>query len=113
MVREGSIIFESEGNGLRPFVDAIDSVDLDGAMIGDRMVGKASALLSCYAKPAMLYTPRITDEALEILEKDGINVRYDSIVKMSACIYDAALSGIEDPEDAYGIIRRMVYDERK
>jgi uncharacterized integral membrane protein (TIGR00697 family) len=113
VVREGSIIFESDGRGLRPFVDAIDSVDLDGAMIGDRMVGKASALLSCYAKPAMLYTPSITDEALEILEKEGINVRYDSIVKMPACVYDAALSGIEGPEDAYGIIRRMIYDERE
>jgi hypothetical protein len=113
VVREGSIVFESDGNGLRPFVDAIDGADLEGAVIGDRMVGKASALLSCYAKPAMLYTPRITDKALEILEKKGITVRYDGIVKMPACIYDAALEGIEDPEAAYGMIRRMVYDERE
>ncbi|MDY6986347.1 MAG: DUF1893 domain-containing protein [Candidatus Thermoplasmatota archaeon] len=107
-VKKGSVVFESEDKGLKPFIDAIDSADLEGSLIGDRIIGKASALLSCYSKAHMLYTPRITEEALSYLNREGIKIEYEEVVNMRECNYDIALKGVEDSEKAYVIIKGMM-----
>lgn len=107
-VKEGSVVFESEDKGLKPFIDAIDSADLEGSLIGDRIIGKASALLACYSRAYMLYAPRITEEALAYLNREGIKIKYEEIVNMRECVYDVALKGVEDPEKAYVIIKGMM-----
>ncbi len=107
-VKKGSVVFESEDKGLKPFIDAIDSADLEGSLMGDRMIGKASALLACYSKACMLYAPRIAEEALAYLNRERIKIEYEEIVNMRECVYDKALKGVEDPEKAYVIIKGMM-----
>lgn len=68
-VKEGSVVFESKDKRLKPFIDAIDSTDLEGSLIDNRIIGRASALLACYSKAYMLYALRITEEALAYLNK--------------------------------------------
>jgi hypothetical protein len=114
-IKDGVVFFESEGKGLRPFIEAIEQehTDLRGAVVGDRVIGRASALLVCYSKPYLVYTPRITEDARNLLKKRGskIKVRYDEVIEMDKCFYDSAIDGIEDPEKAYIILKEVTEDE--
>lgn len=111
VIKDGSVVFESTDRGLKPFVKAIESTNLKGALIGDRMVGRASAMLACYSEPSAIYTLGITKEALAILNSRRIKVVYDAVIEMPSCIYDATLKGVEEPEEAYRIVKEMTEDE--
>ena len=99
-------IFESKERGLKPFTDAIEKFDLKDSYIGDKFVGKASALLASHALPSLIYASSITKEALKILDRNKIRVVYEKeISRMKKCEYDELLDGTYSPREAYEKIR--------
>jgi hypothetical protein len=74
--------------------------------MGDKFVGKASALLASYALPSLIYASSITKEALKILDRNKIRVVYEKeISRMKKCEYDELLDGTYSPREAYEKIR--------
>lgn len=52
-----------------------------GAMIFDKIIGRAAALLLSYSGAKKILTPVITRNALAILQRGGAEIKYDKIVK--------------------------------
>ena len=52
VVKNGNILTKKQGDGMRPILEAIDELreDMQGSIVGDRILGKASALLCVYSK---------------------------------------------------------------
>ena len=51
---------KKKGEGIRPFLEVIEEMgeDIHGSVIGDRIIGRASALLCCYSKVRAVYSHR-------------------------------------------------------
>jgi len=60
VVDSGKIWRKKKGEGIRPFLEVIDEMceDIHGSVIGDRIIGRASALLCCYSKVRAVYSHR-------------------------------------------------------
>ncbi len=109
MFKNKEEILRKKGKGVRPLFEAVDSSldDLLGATVGDRMVGRASALLCIYAKVACVFAYRATHEAVKLLENHGIEVLVEETIKRIAgrdgtgCIFEKMLTGIDDPQIAF------------
>lgn len=65
-IKEGRVILKSGERGVRPFVQAINELGdtLHGSVIGDRVIGRASAMLCIYLGATAVYTPLISDSAV-------------------------------------------------
>ena len=109
-------IFESKEKGLKPFLDAIDKFELKDAYMGDKFVGKASALLASYVQPSHIYASSITREALKILDRNKIRVSYNKeIAMLKKCKYDDLLgkTNISSTGEAYEKIRAYEMKNKK
>ena len=73
IVKKGQVLLSSKEGGLRPFFQAIVSMnnDLHGAAIADKIVGSAAAMLCLYAQIASVYASIASKEALAILREQG------------------------------------------
>lgn len=108
-------ILRKQGKGVRPLFESVDSSfdDLIGATVGDRMVGRASALLCIYAKASCVYAYRATSEAVQLLQNHGVEVMVGETIDRIAgrdgtgCIFEKMLSDINDPTLAFQRIRRF------
>ena len=85
---------------------------LKGAIVADKIVGKASASLLIVGDVKELYTNIIATPAREMLEKVGIVVSAKEEVPMilnrdrsGQCPMDQSLNGIDDPEECVNILK--------
>lgn len=109
MFKNKEEILRKQGKGVRPLFEVIDSSfdDLLGATVGDRMVGRASALLCIYSNVSSVFAYRATHEAVKLLEKHGIEVLVEETIERIAgrdgtgCIFEKMLTGIDEPELAF------------
>tara|TARA_B100000315_G_C14381844_1_gene497822 strand:+ start:414 stop:815 length:402 start_codon:yes stop_codon:yes gene_type:complete len=114
-VRKGKIIFESNKNGLAPFIEAINahSHDIQKAALADKIVGKAAALLAAYAKIQSVYGSILSLEAAKILEYHKIPYKYDKMVDRiinrqgtDLCPYEKAVLITSNPTEALRCIEK-------
>ncbi|MFY9535232.1 MAG: DUF1893 domain-containing protein [Bacillota bacterium] len=73
-LKDGKVLIEAKERGIRPFVKAVMELGekLEGAVIGDRVIGRASAMLCIYSGVAAAYTPLASDAAIEELRMADI-----------------------------------------
>lgn len=77
----GNKTYTSTFNGIRPMLDFIEQgLDLKGAYVCDRVVGKAVAMLFAYAKVKAVHAIVISRPALDFLNEQNIIVSYDTLV---------------------------------
>ena len=78
-IKEGKVIMEAEDRGIRPFVQAVIELGekLRGAVIGDRVTGRASAMLCIYSGAVAVYTPLASDSAATELQLANIKLIAD------------------------------------
>ena len=86
-----------------------------GSIVGDRILGKASAMLLRYSKVGGVYAPQATKTALILLIVDGIPVEIDELVPFiqnksrdGPCPFEKMLEDVESPETAYNILKENV-----
>ena len=79
----GKIIYKSEASGLRSLIFCLKKYrrKMQGAIVFDRVVGRAAALLLSYGGVKKIITPVISREAIKILERGGAEVEYGKTVK--------------------------------
>ena len=107
---------ESQLRGVLPLVELLDTgMDFSGYSAADKVVGKATAFLYCLMDVAAVYTPVISQAALEVLQGHGIHAEYDLCVpaifnhrRDGFCPMETATKNIDNPEEALAAIRKTL-----
>lgn len=111
---DASLIFSDE-RGVAPLMKLLsdDRLQLKGALVADKVIGKAAALLMTYGYVKEVYTPIISTPAIEVFKRHGIKTHYDIIVERiinrkgdGLCPMETLCLNIDDPEEAFKLINK-------
>ena len=82
VIKNSKILTKRRGVGIKPILEAIDELknSIFGSVIGDRILGKASALLCRYANVKGVYSPQATKMAIALLIMVDIPSQIDQMV---------------------------------
>ena len=82
VVKEGQVLFSSRERGIAPFFQAVQSMgtNLHNAVVADRIVGLAVAMLCLHARITSVYAGIATTGALDMLKGQGVTVSSKSTV---------------------------------
>lgn len=114
---KGDKVYQSKLKGIMPIISKLkeDSEFFNGADVADVVIGKASALLLIYGNVGRIYTPLISEHAVNILEKYNIYCEYDKKVpfilnrnKDGMCPMEQAVIDVDDPKRAYEILLEKI-----
>ena len=118
ILKNNKVIYKSEEQGVIPIINALDNIGkekLRNSLIGDRIVGKAAALLFSLIKPRLIYALIMSKQAMSFLDQEGISYLYDVLVenilnkeKTDICPFEKILLNINDPQEAYKIIKNKI-----
>ena len=110
IVKKGKIVFEAATHGISGVLSAIEKFEyrLNGASVADKVVGKAIALLSVYAKIKSVYASTLSREAKRELEENAVYIEWESLVAnilnvngKETCPLEKLTAQILDPNKAY------------
>ncbi len=103
-----------DGKGIKPLMDYLKKDTFKGAFVGDKRVGKASALLLAYGNVKEVYTPVISKPAIEVFKKNKIKFFaikiVDNIINMNLtdiCPMEKKVQNIDSPEEAYQLFKTL------
>lgn len=108
-------VYTSNDRGVAPLMKLLkeNKAQLKDAMIADKVVGKAAALLMAYGKVKEVYTPTISTPALQVFKNHNIEIHYDKEVGRiinrkgdGLCPMETLCLNIENPEDAFVAINK-------
>ncbi len=117
LVKYGKIWKEKKGMGIKPILELIEEMgkELSEYVIGDRILGRASAFLCRYAKVQAVYSPQATKTAIAILILGGIPCQIDQMIPFiknrngtGMCPFEDLLKDVEEPNDAYKILKEKI-----
>jgi len=83
LVKENEIVNTSRKNGILPILDLYnnDKSILENAIVADKVIGKAAALILKEANIKELYAELISENAIELLDKTNIKYKYNKKVR--------------------------------
>jgi len=117
VIKNSQILTKKKGDGIRPLIEAIEELDeqMQGAIIGDRILGKASALLCRYANASAVYSPQGTKTAIALLIIGGIPSQIEQMIPFiknrfgdGMCPFEKMLENVTEPEEAYEILKERL-----
>lgn len=117
IVKNGVLLTKKSGNGIRPLLDTIQELkkEMNGSIIGDKILGKASALLCIYSKVKGVYSPQSTESAISLLSREDIIYETDKIIPYvknkygdDICPFEKMIENIEQPIEAYKILKGRI-----
>jgi hypothetical protein len=108
----GEITYTTTQRGVAPLLIWLESgVDTCGFSAADKVVGKAAALLYCLLGVRRVYGTVMSDAAVKVLRRNGIEVYWDRLTDgirnragTGPCPLEAATLAIDDPEEALPVI---------
>ncbi len=114
-------VIRSKVKGIARLMALVDEgFSLSGGFVCDRVVGKAAALLMVSLGAKDVYAALLSRPAFECFEKHGVNILYGTLTpaiinrtKDGICPMEKAVLGIEDPKEAYAVLKRTLEDMRK
>ena len=115
VVQNDSMVYSSRDEGLLPLIDAIESGKgyLRNALVFDKVVGRAAALLFCHGKSRHVFADLMSVRALEIFDIYGIKYVYDLLVphilnvdSTDLCPFEKLVEDVSDPEVGYRLISK-------
>lgn len=120
--KDGRIILTSREKGLKPLMMAIAQYkeEIKGAILADKIIGKAGALLAIHGGISEVYAHTISDCAKDILNKNGIRLESNRVVPYiinregtDKCPMEKLVENIEVPEEAYKAIIDFISRQMK
>jgi hypothetical protein len=117
IVKDSNVLIKKKGDGVRPILEVIEESreKIQGSIVGDRILGKASALLCRYSKVKGVYSPQATKTAIAVLIIAGITSQIDEMIPYiknrggnDVCPFEKMLSDIDSPEEVYEILKEKV-----
>ena len=109
-VYNGKDLLTSDLKGIRPWIHWLRECPerLEDAIVVDKVVGKAAAMLMVVAKIKALYTPIISEQAVQYLKHESIALEYDDIVEFISnanrngmCVMEATVIDTVDAHEGY------------
>jgi hypothetical protein len=109
--RDGKVIFQSDGHWLHPLLDLTELVqngriNLEWAEVHDKIVGRAAALLILRLGAVHVHGDLMSELAVDVLQHAGMPHSYNQLIRRIDCATEEILQGIDDPEEAYLIVRK-------
>ena len=107
-------IFESHDRGIAPMMKLLseDQDSLRGACVADKVIGKAAALLFCFAGIQKLYAKTISEHAITVLNDQALPYECGQIVPFivnrtgdGMCPMEQLVLAVSAPEEAYAILK--------
>jgi hypothetical protein len=117
IVKYGKIWMKKKGEGIKPMLEAIEEMgeDINESVIGDKILGKASALLCRYAKANGVYSPQGTKTAIALLIMGGVPCQIDQMIPFiqnkdgdDVCPFEKMLKDVTSPDEAYKILKEKI-----
>ncbi|MDR1916810.1 MAG: DUF1893 domain-containing protein [Synergistaceae bacterium] len=117
VIGDGKILHHSDQRGLTPLLNILDAdpAKLEGAVIGDRFVGLASAFLCIYGRAKAVFALTIADDAIDLLGKHGVLATWQQTVPYiverdltSRYKLDLLVKDVEYPPEAAEMIRKYI-----
>ena len=116
VIRKGANVYSSTARGVKPLLNLLDSgEDYSGYSAADKVVGKAAAMLYVLLSVSKVHACVISEKALAVLAKDGIDVTYDTLVdrihnrtNTGFCPMEEAVWEIEDLQEGLQAVRDKV-----
>ena len=110
---KGNERITSRERGVKPLLELIDDgKSLEGYSAADKVVGTAAAYLYVLLEVKELYAGVISQKAVDVMEKYGIEIEYDTIAEAiinrsgtGYCPMETAVSDAVSPENALELIR--------
>ncbi len=106
VLSDGSRVITSTERGIKPLMNLYggEYSDFDAA---DKVIGKAAAFMYVHIGVSNVYAEVISERALEVFNRYGINTEYKTLVpaienrtKTGFCPMEAAVWDIDDPDEA-------------
>ncbi len=122
VVKDLQVLFQEKGVGITPLWNAIESLgeQMKESIVGDRVMGKASALLCLYAGVQRVYACQISKSALAVLLQAEIPGETDKIIPYvtdkqgtGLCPFEQLLERVTDPNEAYELIQQKLASMQK
>lgn len=118
MCQGGEETYAVTARGVRPLVAWYAAGSrFTGFSAADKVVGRGAAFLYVLLGVKMLYADVVSVPALEVLQNAGIETSYGTLVPSiinrtgdGICPFEAAVSDITDPTDAYRAIREKMQE---
>ena len=116
VIKKSDNIITSTERGIKPVITILkDNINaLKGAVVCDKVIGRAAALLFVYGGISAVHTMVISKTALEVFEKNNISVTYDKLVnriqnrtKTGLCPMETLAMDITSPADAYDFFSKI------
>lgn len=74
--------FGSYATGIRPVLQALDTIKTEECRAGDKVVGKAAAVVLCLSKVSFVYAGVLSVPAKQLLESNNIECEYETLVPL-------------------------------
>ena len=124
LIKQDEIIYRTSGKGVRPFLVLLATEEgrdlLQGAMVVDKIIGKAAAMLAVLGKTSSVYGVTMSESGKSFLEKhdklQGFTRCVDVISKRDGqgiCPIERSVLEIEDPAEAYEKVKMAVAELMK
>jgi hypothetical protein len=110
-------VLTSNLKGIRPWIKWLRENPelLEGAVVVDKVVGKAAAMLMIVSKIKTLYTPVISENALQYLSSQIIDFSYDRTVayiknneKNGLCPMEQTVIDVDDAHQGYQLLLEKI-----
>lgn len=116
VLRKGDSVYSSHSRGVKPLLSLLDSgEDYRDYSAADKVVGKAAAMLYVLLGVGKVHACVISEKALTVLAKGGIDVTYDTLVERihnrtntGFCPMEEAVWEIEDLREGLQAVREKV-----
>ncbi|MGL6199194.1 MAG: DUF1893 domain-containing protein [Lachnospiraceae bacterium] len=114
IIGENKVNYYSEKRGMAPLLELLEQAPekLEGAIIGDRIMGRAAAMLCIFGKVKAIFAMSISDEAIDMFEKHHILATWQETVPYiverdlkSRYKLDLHIKDEEDPQTAVEMIK--------
>ena len=107
--------YTSTQRGIAPLMQWLkEGVDMQGAYVADKVVGKAAAYLYVLLGVREVYAAVISRPALDVLERYNIGTVYDMLVPAirnrtdtGFCPMETAVLDIDDANEAYRVLNNL------
>lgn len=107
-------------HGVRDLYELQNSPVLQGAAVADKIIGKGAAALMIAGGVKYVTTEAISQEAIDMLRKAGIDVQYHEVLdyipnhdQTGECPIEQRLHGIDDPAECLPVVNAFVESMNK
>ena len=115
VARGGVIVATEDGRGIDPLLRLMDAGKLSGAVVMDKVIGRAAAAICAEGGAAKVFAALAGKGAAELLAERGISFAAEKTVdvilnheKSGSCPMEKAVSGLDEPKRMIEAIRKAM-----